>query len=93
MTHPILLVLLLALVSCQKNPDTKTTTPPKPRPAIPRVYTDSIAKMLDLAMVPAARLPIGTNTYWKHYLRLWSCLLYTSPSPRDRTRSRMPSSA
>ena len=25
-----------------------------------------------------------------HY---WICLLYTSPSPRDRTRSRMPSSA
>ena len=25
-----------------------------------------------------------------HYL---TCLLYTSPSPRDRTRSRMPSSA
>ena len=25
-----------------------------------------------------------------HY---WVCLLYTSPSPRDRTRSRMPSSA
>ena len=24
---------------------------------------------------------------------LCSCLLYTSPSPRDRTRSRMPSSA
>ena len=23
----------------------------------------------------------------------WLCLLYTSPSPRDRTRSRMPSSA
>ena len=23
----------------------------------------------------------------------WSCLLYTSPSPRDRTRTRMPSSA
>ena len=26
-------------------------------------------------------------------LKLCSCLLYTSPSPRDRTRSRMPSSA
>ena len=28
-------------------------------------------------------------------LQVWSsnCLLYTSPSPRDRTRSRMPSSA
>ena len=25
--------------------------------------------------------------------RLWYCLLYTSPSPRDRQRSRMPSSA
>ena len=24
---------------------------------------------------------------------IYSCLLYTSPSPRDRTRSRMPSSA
>ena len=24
---------------------------------------------------------------------LYTCLLYTSPSPRDRTRSRMPSSA
>ena len=27
---------------------------------------------------------------WKHFI---ICLLYTSPSPRDRTRSRMPSSA
>ena len=26
-------------------------------------------------------------------LRAYACLLYTSPSPRDRTRSRMPSSA
>ena len=26
-------------------------------------------------------------------LNEYSCLLYTSPSPRDRTRSRMPSSA
>ena len=25
--------------------------------------------------------------------RIYVCLLYTSPSPRDRTRSRMPSSA
>ena len=29
------------------------------------------------------------NIMWSY----WSCLLYTSPSPRDRTRSRMPSSA
>ena len=30
-----------------------------------------------------------SGTYQGHY----TCLLYTSPSPRDRTRSRMPSSA
>ena len=27
------------------------------------------------------------------HARLWHCLLYTSPSPRDRQKSRMPSSA
>ena len=32
--------------------------------------------------------PVGRMT-----TLLWDCLLYTSPSPRDRTRSRMPSSA
>ena len=33
------------------------------------------------------------NTAARKMSRLSSCLLYTSPSPRDRTRSRMPSSA
>ena len=43
------------------------------------------------------------NNEDKHYVapfskevsfdELQDCLLYTSPSPRDRTRSRMPSSA
>ena len=33
--------------------------------------------------------------YWVvlKYEHVTACLLYTSPSPRDRTRSRMPSSA
>ena len=41
------------------------------------------------ALAEAARLlnPDGV------FACLWNCLLYTSPSPRDRTRSRMPSSA
>ena len=30
---------------------------------------------------------------WRYRVGDYSCLLYTSPSPRDRTRSRMPSSA
>ena len=29
----------------------------------------------------------------RKYAQIRNCLLYTSPSPRDRTRSRMPSSA
>ena len=33
-------------------------------------------------------------TPWHRQIRnLWSCLLYTSPSPRDVEESRMPSSA
>ena len=35
----------------------------------------------------------NTMTVRSNFLREDSCLLYTSPSPRDRTRSRMPSSA
>ena len=31
--------------------------------------------------------------FLRDILYIHSCLLYTSPSPRDRTRSRMPSSA
>ena len=34
-----------------------------------------------------------TDKNLEQYASLDTCLLYTSPSPRDRTRSRMPSSA
>ena len=43
----------------------------------------------------ASEFPASTPTL-AHHLSLngyRTCLLYTSPSPRDRTRSRMPSSA
>ena len=38
---------------------------------------------------------MGLIVYWMaiSFALCYSCLLYTSPSPRDRTRSRMPSSA
>ena len=39
-----------------------------------------------------APVPIGSLVEVRARL-LYTCLLYTSPSPRDRTRSRMPSSA
>ena len=35
----------------------------------------------------------GADSITIHLREDRSCLLYTSPSPRDRTRSRMPSSA
>ena len=38
-------------------------------------------------MNDTAIISIDNGTYY------YACLLYTSPSPRDRTRSRMPSSA
>ena len=45
-----------------------------------------------------AFLPDGNRLAIQSAIGLWiydinTCLLYTSPSPRDRTRSRMPSSA
>ena len=51
-----------------------------------------IFALIMLAVVTAMR------TFGQSYDRLQqvtaqTCLLYTSPSPRDRTRSRMPSSA
>ena len=39
------------------------------------------------------RHPDWTFPFAAEFGRAYTCLLYTSPSPRDRTRSRMPSSA
>ena len=38
-------------------------------------------------------MPYTVNTLEEHLDMLMVCLLYTSPSPRDATLSRMPSSA
>ena len=46
-----------------------------------KVYADMAAELLDRHSIP-------------YYLKMdWTCLLYTSPSPRDLSTSRMPSSA
>ena len=37
--------------------------------------------------------PLPDGAIYELELPIPTCLLYTSPSPRDRTRSRMPSSA
>ena len=54
------------------------------RPAIHNAFDDSII----------ATLSAELRTLANHAeVRLLVCLLYTSPSPRDRQKSRMPSSA
>src|SRR5665811_207186 len=45
-----------------------------------------------LGTVKEAGAQLGYGNY-ADAITKYSCLLYTSPSPRDRTRSRMPSSA
>ena len=46
-----------------------------------------------IAAVVGLLFLLGQRTPIKIVNMINSCLLYTSPSPRDRTRSRMPSSA
>ena len=43
--------------------------------------------------VVKATLNYGELFWAENLLSLYGCLLYTSPSPRDRQKSRMPSSA
>ena len=54
---------------------------------------DAIRRCFDSLL---AEFPLSYG-HWKRYadheVRHGSCLLYTSPSPRDKRQSRMPSSA
>ena len=57
-------------------------------PSQTREYLDGLYYSFDL-LVDNPKL----GREWSQGKRRYICLLYTSPSPRDRTRSRMPSSA
>ena len=70
-------LLALALVSLSTAAAANTVASGTP----PIMEDYSFSTRLDIAEV------ISTSDY------NYCCLLYTSPSPRDRTRSRMPSSA
>ena len=50
---------------------------------VPSAYMESLAE----------KQSRGELTYEQVYEDATACLLYTSPSPRDRQKSRMPSSA
>ena len=47
----------------------------------------------DFAHIGNARPVIVFDVLYRLLCDLYGCLLYTSPSPRDRQKSRMPSSA
>ena len=51
------------------------------------ILADPSKEMVDAY---GALMGVGFANRWTYYI---SCLLYTSPSPRDRQKSRMPSSA
>jgi len=51
------------------------------------------AILVDSAQRDALRLTLAAEGLPANTGQGYDCLLYTSPSPRDRTRSRMPSSA
>ena len=59
-------------------------------PFVPEVVLEhpDVVTQLHREFIRAGSDVVQAFTYYGH-----SCLLYTSPSPRDRTRSRMPSSA
>ena len=62
-------------------------------------FTDPIyfSSRPEISYKPETMLPLDAelalNPAMKNMKLLWDCLLYTSPSPRDRQKSRMPSSA
>ena len=54
--------------------------------------TEKIPRLLAQLAIPAVVAQI-INLLYNIVDRIYICLLYTSPSPRDRQKSRMPSSA
>ena len=72
---------------------TGITTIPK-LGVLSELYVSGVATVNSLDVITTANIPTGivTRATGTH-LTYTGCLLYTSPSPRDRTRSRMPSSA
>ena len=52
----------------------------------------SLSRMKEDKVLGTGRIHVMKNRYGMDGMT-WDCLLYTSPSPRDRQKSRMPSSA
>ena len=88
------------------SPD-RPVRPPRPQHELTVVSTEQVGPHLVRVVLTGDSLAdFGAADHTDAYVKLqftdaegapltrtYTCLLYTSPSPRDRTRSRMPSSA
>ena len=59
----------------------------------PTIEAEVFSKNLRASSICPSGASTGTYEAYEMRDKSNNCLLYTSPSPRDRTRSRMPSSA
>ena len=66
--------------------------PPREKDGTLNTYAETISSLLSQTHIDAINIPEVHDEVGRGE-RPVSCLLYTSPSPRDRSLSRMPSSA
>ena len=77
-------MMIQAVLGNPNHPEYGVATIPVPIPHDQYTYCMELLKALEIGDAVKADCKV---------VAVDSCLLYTSPSPRDRTRSRMPSSA
>ena len=71
----------------------KDAVEPEARRLRRELFTDEMLDQLMAATDERGLSLTGEGGFLPEMIKAVLCLLYTSPSPRDRTRSRMPSSA
>ena len=62
-------------------------------PGVQMMYADAISRWKEGSLEEVLRKELINADLGVKAVAVWGCLLYTSPSPRDATLSRMPSSA
>ena len=93
MKYKLFGLTMLALIACQPTPQTDNSSNAVSKPVVQTPNKVQIAKLGEGVWVHTTLYDIpGTGIVPSNGMAV-ACLLYTSPSPRDRQKSRMPSSA